>query len=96
MGRILEFAHYPTRRLQNPATVGWNLATGLYYKTQPDPAWKLASARPGVAYIGLVYKLLPRGVGNERLREPPRYQRPPAPAPSAGKKYAVRDPNVSV
>jgi hypothetical protein len=56
---FLNKAGYPMRRLQDPATVGWNLATGLYYKTQPDPPWKLASARPGVAYIGLVYKLLP-------------------------------------
>ncbi len=56
---FLNKAGYPTRRLQDPATVGWNLATGLYYKTQPEPPWKLASARPGVAYIGLVYKVLP-------------------------------------
>jgi hypothetical protein len=56
---FLNKAGYPTRRLQDPATVGWNLATGLYYKTQAEPPWKLASARSGVAYIGLVYKLLP-------------------------------------
>jgi len=56
---FLNKAGYPTRRLQDPATVGWNLATGLYYKTQAEPPWKLASARPGVAYIGFVYKLLP-------------------------------------
>jgi hypothetical protein len=56
---FLNKAGYPSRRLQDPATVGWNLATGLYYKTQAEPPWKLASAREGVAYIGLVYKLLP-------------------------------------
>jgi hypothetical protein len=56
---FLNNAGYPMRRLQDAATVGWNLATGLYYKTQAEPPWKLASARPGVAYIGLVYKLLP-------------------------------------
>ena len=56
---FLNKAGFQQRRLQDPATVGWNLATGLYYKTQPDPPWKLASARPGVAYIGLVYKILP-------------------------------------
>jgi hypothetical protein len=50
---------YPIRHLQDPATVGWNLATGLYYKTQAEPPWKVASARPGVAYIGFVYKMLP-------------------------------------
>ncbi|MGH9809417.1 MAG: argonaute/piwi family protein, partial [Terriglobia bacterium] len=45
-------AGYPTRRLQERATVAWNLSTGLYYKTQPSPPWKLAGVRPGVCYIG--------------------------------------------
>lgn len=52
-------AGYNIRRLQDPATVAWNFATGLYYKTQPLPPWRLASIRPGVCYIGLVFKLLP-------------------------------------
>lgn len=52
-------AGYNTRRLQDPATVAWNFATGLYYKTQPMPPWRLANIRPGVCYIGLVFKLLP-------------------------------------
>jgi hypothetical protein len=52
-------AGYPVRMLQDPATVAWNIATGLYYKTQPTPPWKLAGVRPGVCYVGLVYKLLP-------------------------------------
>jgi len=52
-------AGYNTRRLQDPASVAWNLATGLYYKTQPKPPWKLAHVRPGVCYIGLVFKLIP-------------------------------------
>jgi hypothetical protein len=52
-------AGYPIRRLQDRATVAWNLATGLYYKTQPAPPWKLAGVRPGVCYVGLVYKNLP-------------------------------------
>ncbi|GLR84360.1 argonaute/piwi family protein [Bradyrhizobium iriomotense] len=56
---FLNKAGYQSRRLQDAATVGWNLATGLYYKTQAEPPWKLASARQGVAYIGLVYKVLP-------------------------------------
>ena len=46
-------AGYPIRGVQDPATVAWNVATGLYYKTQPDPPWKLAHVRPGVCYIGL-------------------------------------------
>jgi hypothetical protein len=52
-------AGYPIRRTQDAATVTWNLATGLYYKTQPTPPWKLSGIRPGVCYIGLVYKNLP-------------------------------------
>ena len=50
---------YPIRKTQDVATIAWNLATGLYYKTQPNPPWKLAGTRPGVAYIGLVYKNIP-------------------------------------
>lgn len=52
-------AGYPTRRVQDAATIAWNLATGIYYKTQPMPPWKLSGVRPGVCYVGLVYKLLP-------------------------------------
>jgi hypothetical protein len=52
-------AGYPMRNTQDRATVAWNIATGLYYKTQPMPPWKLFGVRPGVCYIGLVYKNLP-------------------------------------
>jgi hypothetical protein len=52
-------AGYPLRTLQEPASVAWNVATGLYYKTQPEPPWKLANVRPGVCYIGLVFKMIP-------------------------------------
>jgi hypothetical protein len=52
-------AGYPLRRMQDRATIAWNLATGLYYKTQPCPPWKLSGIRPGVCYVGLVYKNLP-------------------------------------
>ena len=50
---------YPLRKTQDAATVAWNLATGLYYKTQPKPPWRPADVRPGVCYIGMVYKSLP-------------------------------------
>jgi hypothetical protein len=50
---------YPLRQLQEPASVAWNISTGLYYKTQPEPPWKLAHVRPGVCYIGLVFKVIP-------------------------------------
>ncbi len=56
---FLNSAGYPIRNLQEPATVAWNVATGLYYKTQPDPPWRLAQVRPGVCYLGLVFKLIP-------------------------------------
>lgn len=52
-------AGYETRQTQDPATIAWNISTGLYYKTQPEPPWKLFNVRPGVCYVGLVYKNLP-------------------------------------
>ena len=52
-------AGYPIRKTQDVATIAWNLATGIYYKTQPKPPWKLAGVRPGVCYVGLVYKNIP-------------------------------------
>ena len=56
---FLNSAGYPIRNLQDPATVAWNVSTGLYYKTQPNPPWRLANVRPGVCYLGLVFKLIP-------------------------------------
>lgn len=56
---FLNSAGYATRKTQDAATIAWNIATGLYYKTQAKPPWKLAEIRPGVCYIGLVYKALP-------------------------------------
>jgi hypothetical protein len=56
---FLNKAGYPLRKTQDAATLVWNLATGLYYKTQPKPPWRLGSVRPGVCYIGMVYKSLP-------------------------------------
>jgi hypothetical protein len=54
----------PTRRTQDRATVAWNIATGMYYKSQAEPPWKLFGVRPGVCYIGLVYKNLPNDPNN--------------------------------
>ncbi|MER8472741.1 hypothetical protein NKH23_25565 [Mesorhizobium sp. M1328] len=59
-GAYLNKAGYPSRKTQDAATIAWNLATGLYYKTQARPPWRLARVRPGVCYIGMVYKSLPR------------------------------------
>lgn len=44
-----------SRRMQDDATIAWNLATGIYYKTGAKP-WTLADIRDGVCYIGLVFK----------------------------------------
>lgn len=45
----------PARRLQDPATVAWNLCTTTYFKAGLRP-WRLAEVRTGVCYIGLVFK----------------------------------------
>ena len=46
---------WPLRRIEDPATVAWKLCTGTYYKAGGRP-WQLADVRPGVCYVGLVYK----------------------------------------
>jgi hypothetical protein len=56
---FLNRAGYPIRGLQDRTMIAWNIATALYYKTQPEPPWKIAGVRPGVCYIGLVFKVLP-------------------------------------
>jgi hypothetical protein len=61
---FLNTAGYAVRRMQDRATIAWNIATGLYYKTQPLPPWKLSSTRPSVCYVGLVYKNLPSDPNN--------------------------------
>ncbi len=48
------------RRLQDPASIAWNLSTTLFFKGGGHP-WKVASVRPRVCYIGLVFKLFPDG-----------------------------------
>lgn len=55
---------YPIRKTQDAATVAWNLATGLYYKSQPKPPWRLSEIRPSVCYIGMVYKNRPNNRDN--------------------------------
>lgn len=46
----------PLRRLQDPASLAWNLTTTAYFKSSGKP-WKLADVREGVCYVGLVFKL---------------------------------------
>lgn len=57
--KYLNEAGHPKRKTESTASIAWNLATGLYYKTQAEPPWKIADMRPGVCYVGLVFKLIP-------------------------------------
>ncbi len=43
------------RKVQDPATLAWNLTTTSFFKTSGRP-WKLANVRDGVCYIGIVFK----------------------------------------
>jgi len=40
---------------EDPATVAWNLCTTSFFKASGKP-WKVGNSRPGVCYVGLVYK----------------------------------------
>jgi len=54
-GDFLNEKGYPLRKVEDPATIAWKLCTTAYYKTVGNP-WRLANVRPGVCYVGLVYK----------------------------------------
>ena len=43
------------RKVEDPATIAWKLCTAAYYKAGGKP-WRLSGVRPGVCYVGLVYK----------------------------------------
>lgn len=43
------------RRMQDPATLAWNLCTTSFFKAGGRP-WKLAEVRDRVCYVGLVFK----------------------------------------
>jgi len=45
----------PKRQVEDPATIAWKLCLGSYYKSGGRP-WQIAAMRPGVCYVGLVYK----------------------------------------
>lgn len=45
----------PVRRIQDPATVAWNLSTTAYFKSGRRP-WRLAKVRDRVCYVGIVFK----------------------------------------
>lgn len=45
----------PIRKLQDDATIAWNISTSMFYKCGGKP-WTLAEIRKGVTYVGLVFK----------------------------------------
>lgn len=47
----------PKRRVDDAATVAWNIGTTAFFKAQGRP-WQLDGVRPGVCYVGLVFKQL--------------------------------------
>lgn len=51
-------------RMQDPATVAWNLSTTSFYKIGGRP-WRLADLRDGVCYVGLVFKRIDRPSGTD-------------------------------
>ncbi|NMG32860.1 hypothetical protein GRF61_00150 [Azoarcus sp. TTM-91] len=54
-GDFLKANGQPKRQVEDPATLAWKLCSGSYYKSGGRP-WQIASMRPGVCYVGLVYK----------------------------------------
>jgi hypothetical protein len=58
LDRTIELDHFdrPTRSLQEPARIAWNLSTTLYFKGARVQPWQLADVRPKVCYVGLVFK----------------------------------------
>lgn len=52
---FLNAAGRPLRGLQDPATLSWNICTTAFFKAGGKP-WKLSSPRPGVCYVGVVFK----------------------------------------
>jgi hypothetical protein len=51
-------------RMQDLATVAWNLSTTSFYKIGGRP-WRLADLRDGVCYVGLVFKHIERPSGTD-------------------------------
>lgn len=53
----------PRRKVQDEATRAWNLGVATLFKAEGRP-WSLAAARPGVCYVGLVFRRVPEGPEN--------------------------------
>ncbi len=52
----------PVKDKEDPATISWNLATSVFYKTRRRP-WILSDMRPGICYMGVVFKRLSQSQG---------------------------------
>ena len=52
----------PRRTVQERAKIAWNLSTTLYFKGARRQPWQLADVRPGLCYVGLVFKQDPSPV----------------------------------
>ena len=50
-----DFNETTERRMQDPLNVSWNIATACFFKAGGRP-WKVTTARPGVCYVGLIFK----------------------------------------
>lgn len=46
---------YPRRRIGGASEVAWNVSSTAFYKAGARP-WKVADVRPGVCYLGIVFK----------------------------------------
>jgi hypothetical protein len=52
---------FPVRKVDKPSVIAWNICATAFYKASGRP-WKLARVRPGVCYLGLVFKRDERSV----------------------------------
>jgi hypothetical protein len=54
-GAPLPDSERPSRDLEPPSAVAWNMSSAAFYKAGGRP-WKIADIRSGVCYIGIVFK----------------------------------------
>jgi hypothetical protein len=52
---LAENDSWEARHASDPTEVAWNLCTSVFYKASGRP-WQLHSIRPGVCYVGIVFK----------------------------------------
>jgi hypothetical protein len=54
-GFLADDTSWEARHSSYPTEIAWNLCTSIFYKATGKP-WQLHSIRPGVCYVGLVFK----------------------------------------